>query len=420
VALISVGIDHEHASLDLLERATVPEHEWSKVLRTLMSQRNIHEAVFVSTCLRTEVVAVIDRFHGAIEEITHTLCEATGMDSKEFADHLTVHFDRGVATHLFSVAAGLKSVVPGEFEVLGQLRRALELATEEQTAGPEITELFQRAISSGRRVRSETQIARGTTSFAQASVVMATDELGVDLEGADVMIIGAGQLAGGIARSLLSRPARLRRLTLCNRTAERAERLRDEIGDARVHVAPIDDVTHVLLESRLVIAAVEVATPIITRDDLARCTQSLLVVDLGLPRAVASDIEELTNVQRIDIGDLRERVGQALGDRRESIDDARVIVDEDVERYLSDQRARGASAIVSELREHFDDVVQTEMTRREGDLEGLTVEQRERVASLLRSVVAKIAHRPTMALKEAAGTDQGTRLTEATRNLFDL
>ena len=166
MALISVGIDHEHASLDLLERATVPEHEWAKMLRTLVSHRNIHEAVFVSTCLRTEVVAVIDRFHGAIDEITETLAEATGLSASEFDDRLTVNFEHDVATHLFSVAAGLKSVVPGEFEILGQLRRALELAIEEQSAGSEVTDIFQRAIASGRRVRSETTISRGTTSFA--------------------------------------------------------------------------------------------------------------------------------------------------------------------------------------------------------------------------------------------------------------
>jgi glutamyl-tRNA reductase len=420
MAVISVGIDHEHASLDLLERASIPEHEWSKVLRTLMSQRNIHEAVFVSTCLRTEVVAVIDRFHGAIEEITHTLAEATDLAPSEFADHLTVNFDRDVATHLFSVAAGLKSVVPGEFEVLGQLRRALELAIEEQTAGPEITELFQRAISSGRRVRIETPIARGSTSFAQASVMMATDDLGVDLEGSDVIIIGAGQLASGIARTLLERPARLRRMTICNRTSTRGERLRDELGDPRVDVGTLEDVTTLITTARLVVAAVEVSAPVITRADIERCTQDVLFVDLGLPRAVASDISGLDNVRRIDIGDLRERVGQALGDRREAVDDAQRIVSDDVEKYLSDQRARGASTIVSELREHFDDVVASEMTRREGDLEGLTPEQRERVASILRSVVAKIAHRPTVVLKEAAGTDQGTRLSEATRTLFDL
>ena len=128
----------------------------------------------------------------------------------------------------------------------------------------------------------------------------------------------------------------------------------------------------------------------------------------------------LGHVRRIDIGDLRDRVGQALGDRREAIDDAQQIVADDVEKYLNDQRARGASAIVSELRDHFDDVVASEMSRRESDLEGLSAEQRERVGSILRSVVAKIAHRPTVVLKEAAGTDQGTRLSEATRTLFDL
>ena len=420
MALISVGIDHEHASLDLLERATVPEHEWSKVLRALMSQRNIHEAVFVSTCLRTEVVAVIDRFHGAIEEITLTLCEATGLDAQLFDDRLTVHFDRGVANHLFSVAAGLKSVVPGEFEVLGQLRRALELATEEQTAGPELTEVFQRAIASGRRVRAETQIARGTTSFAQASVAMATEQLGVDLDGADVVIIGAGQLAGGIAKSLLDSSARLRRLTICNRTIERAQRLKSDIGDDRVVVASLDDVPDAIRTARLVVAAIEVASPVVTRSHLETCERDVLFVDLGLPRAVASDVHDLAHVRRIDIGDLRERVDQALGERHEAVDAAREIVTADVEKFLNDQRARGASNIVSALREHFDEVVASELSRREHDLEDLTSEQLDRVASVVRSVVAKIAHRPTIALKEAAGTDQGTRLSEATRQLFDL
>jgi glutamyl-tRNA reductase len=113
-------------------------------------------------------------------------------------------------------------------------------------------------------------------------------------------------------------------------------------------------------------------------------------------------------------------VERALGDRRESIDAAELIVAEDVERFLSDQRARGAAVIVRELRDHFDEVVAGELSRRGHDLEDLSDEQRETVVSLVRSVVAKIAHRPTVALKEAAGTDQGTRLSEATRNLFDL
>lgn len=420
MALISVGIDHEHASLELLERATVLEHEWSKVLRTLMSQRDIHEAVFVSTCLRTEVVAVIDRFHGAIDDITHTLADATGLRTEEFADHLTVHFDRGVATHLFSVAAGLKSVVPGEFEILGQLRRALDLATEEQTAGPEITELFQRAVASGRRVRAETPIARGTTSFAQASVTMASDLLGDELAGASVVIIGAGQLASGIAKSLLANPAPIAQLTIVNRSALRASQLALEIADARVHTMDLGGLDEAIANARLIVVAVETPNVLVTRAHLEHRRSEVLVVDLAVPRAVASDVSELERVSRIDIDDLRERIDQAIGERREAVDQATSIVSEDVERFLVDQRARGAAAIVSELRERFDEVVSNELARREHELDDLTPEQREKVRSLVRSVVAKIAHPPTVALKEAAGTDQGLRLSEATRNLFDL
>jgi len=420
VALISVGIDHEHASLDLLERATVPEHEWAKMLRTLVSHRNIHEAVFVSTCLRTEVVAVIDRFHGAIDEITETLAEVTGLSKEEFEDRLTVNFEHDVATHLFSVAAGLKSVVPGEFEILGQLRRALELAVEEQSAGSEVTDIFQRAIASGRRVRAETAISRGTTSFARAAASAAIDELGDELAGAHVVVLGAGQMATGVVKSLLAVTPKLTRLTVLNRTLERAETLRNDVSDDRVVVDSLDTAEQHLRGTRLLVSALEVSVPVLAREHFGDFEGEMLIVDLSVPRAIASDVSDLASVRRIDISDLRERVERALGDRREAIDAAEVIVAEDVERFLTEQRARGAAVIVRELRDHFDEVVSGEIARRGNDLEDLTPEQRETVVSLVRSVVAKIAHRPTVALKEAAGTDQGTRLSEATRNLFDL
>ena len=420
MALISVGIDHEHASLDFLERATVVEADWTKVLRTLISHRNIHEAVFVSTCLRTEVVASIDLFHGAIDEITETLAVVTGIDAGEFEHRLSVHFDRGVAAHLFRVAAGLQSVVPGEFEILGQLRRALELALEEQTAGAELDELFRRALATGRRVRNETAIARGTTSFAHASVDLAIDELGDDLHGAHVVVVGAGQLASGVVKSLIASPIRPARLTLVNRTRSRAESLRRELDDERVIVGELAGLSTHLTDARLCVMAVEVLEPIITARQLEYRSTPLLILDLALPRAVAHDVAELTSVRRVDIGDLRTRVERALGDRREAVEAAEAVVASDVEKFVNDQRARGASAIVRELRERFDEVVAAELGRRQNEMNTWTVEQRALVNSLLRSVVAKIAHPPTMALKDAAGTDQGVRLSEATRNLFDL
>ena len=420
MALIAIGVNHEHASLDFLERATVPEHEWGKVLRTLVSHRNIHEAVFVSTCLRTEVVADIDFFHGAIEDVTVTLAEATGLDVAEFNDRLSVHFDRGVVSHLMRVAAGLQSIVPGEFEILGQLRRALELADEEHTAGQELRELFHRAIATGRRVRTDTAIARGTTSFAFAAVSMARDELGDDLRGADVVVVGAGQLATGVVKSLLDTVADLNRVTVVNRTPARAQALVASLGDARVIARDYGSLVEAVGASRLTIVAAEAPSPLLTRDDLARATGPLLVIDLGIPHAVEADIADLTTVRRLDIGALQTRIERVIDERRDAVEDAQRVVDADVEKFLADRRARGAAGIVRDLRAHFDDVVAAELERRAPDLVAFDEDQAELVRSIVRSVVAKLAHRPTVALKGAAGTDQGVRLADATRSLFDL
>ncbi len=420
MALIAVGLDHEGASLDLLERATVLEHEWVKVLRTLVGHRNIHEAVFVSTCLRTEVVAVIDRFHGAIDEITATLSEVTGLAPAEFEEHLSVHFDRGVANHLFSVAAGLRSVVPGEFEILGQLRRAIELASDEHVAGPTLTDLFQRALASGRRVRNETNIARGTTSFAHAAVEMTIESLGREADGSTVVVVGAGQLASGVVRSLLASPVGIGRVVICNRTLSRARELSSAISDDRVVVSTLDELHDQLSLARSVVVAAEVPAPLITLDSLRARTAPLLAMDLAVPRGVARDVDTLSGVERIDIGTLHTRVNQALDDRRDAVAAAEGIVAADVEKYLEDQRARGAAVIVSDLRAHFDSLAAAEFSRRASEIDALGNEEADLLRSVVRSVVAKIAHRPTTALKEAAGTDQGARLSEAVRTLFDI
>ncbi len=420
MALIAVGVNHEHATLDFLERATVPEHEWGKVLRTLVSHRNIHEAVFLSTCLRTEVIADIDFFHGAIEDVTMTLAEATGIDVGEFHDRLSVHFDRGVVTHLMRVAAGLQSIVPGEFEILGQLRRALELAEEEHTTGQELRELFHRAIATGRRVRTDTAIARGTTSFAFAAVSMALDELGPAIRDTDVVVVGAGQLATGVVKSLLDAVTGPSRVTVVNRTYERAEALVESLADPRVVARDYGSLVELVAASRLTIVAAEAPSPLLTHDDLAVANGPLLVIDLGIPRAVEADVADLTAVRRLDIGELQARIERVIDERRDAVEHARRLVDADVEKFLADRRARGAAGIVRDLRTHFDEVVAAELERRAPELATFDADELELVRSVVRSVVAKLAHRPTIALKETAGTDQGVRLADATRSLFDL
>jgi len=418
VSFLSVGITHDKAPLDLLERVTIPEDEFGKVLGALLANANIQEAVVVSTCLRTEVYAVIDRFHGAVDEITATLAAHRELPPEELTPNLTIQFDRGVASHLFHVASGLKSVVPGEFEVLGQLRRSLERAEEEHAVGPELSELFHRAIGAGRRVRSETAIARGTTSFAQATVDLVRNELGEPLSAATVAVIGAGQLAEGVIKGLTSMNNGPRAIAIVNRTEDNARAIASSVADERVTVHEWSSLHSVIADAHVTIFAAEVSEPLLTAEHLNDGPK--LLIDLGMPRCVDVSVDALAGVRRLDIAHLETVVHATLAERHAELDAAEGIVALEIDKYLEDRRSRGAAAIVSEFRELLESIRVSEFDRRSSDFSDLTPEQRERVESLTRSLLAKVAHTPTQALKDAAGTDRGLRLTEALRNLFNL
>jgi glutamyl-tRNA reductase len=412
MAVISVGVDHEHASLALLAEVTIPDDDLHKVLAELTALEDVGEVVVVSTCLRTEVYAVIERFHGALDGITGVLAGRAGVEPPELAPSITVHFDRGVPAHLFSVAAGLRSAVPGETEVLGQVRRALERAIDEGTAGPELTELFRRALTAGRRARSETGIARGTTSFAHATIAMAADDLGT-LDATTVVVIGAGQLASGVLDGLLEgRRGVPSRIVIANRTIGTAHALADR-DPARVSAIGLDELGAALVGANLVVAAVESAHPIVTAELLGRVDGPVLVIDLGMPRCVAADALSLPGVRLLDLAHLRDVVDAALHTRRGGFDAAEQIVADEVERHLEHHRTRGAAPLVTSLRAWLESL-------RAAELEGLSDEERAIVDRVTRSLVAKIAHEPTVALRESSGTERGQRLADATRRLFDL
>lgn len=424
MSVVVIGLEHSKTPLAVLERATVPEQEIGKVLAQLSAYENVREVALVSTCLRTEVYAVVDRFHDAVDDVTVLLADRSGQSAASLEELATVHFDGGVATHLFRIAAGLESAVPGETEVLGQVRRALERAQDEGTAGPLLTSLFRHAVAAGRRVRSETGIARGTTSFSYAAISMARERLGDDLDGAHAVVIGAGSLGAGVVAALSDerQTPQVGSLTVVNRTLETA---RDLVGGAGCGVtasaASLDDLPSVLSTARLVVCAAEAASPLLGPEHLTdRDGSALLIVDLGMPRNAAPTVEDEPGVELLDISDLRGVVDQAVAERRSEISAAEEILAEEVARYAEDQRGRGAAPMVVALRERLEAVRTAELARRRSELGELSDEQLAAVEALTRSILAKVVHEPTVALKETAGTPRGERLVEATRILFGL
>jgi len=410
--------------LPLLEAAAVSDADLHKTLRALNHRRNVQEAVVLSTCLRTEVYAVVDRFHDAVAEIYDVLSEHSHLSVEELSAHATVRFDDDVTAHLFSVTSGLESVVTGETEVVGQVRRAFERAQEEGTSGPVLNALFRHALQTGKRVRTETGISKGTTSFAYAAVTVARGEGQAGLRGARVVVVGAGDMGLGVCRALSDiAPADApQRVVVVNRSAARAGDLvrQAATGPFEMRAAPLERVAGELADADVVLTAVAAQSHVLRAVDFAGVAGPLLVVDLGVPRNVDPEVAALDGVTLLDMDTLSASVARALGDRQEESVAARAIVSAEVDRYRSASRQRGAAPVIASLRSRLETLRVAELERHRAQLADLSEEEWDHVDASTRAALAKMLHEPTMLLKETAGTPRGERLVEALRILFDL
>jgi glutamyl-tRNA reductase len=405
--------------LDLFERMTVDGARLPKALHDLASREHVGEVVVLSTCNRTEVYAVAEKFHGAYADVRNFLSELAFVPADEFADHLYVHYDNEAVRHLFSVAAGLDSAVIGETEILGQVRGAWEAAGEEKTAGPLLNLLFRHALETGKRARTDTDIARGTASVSHAAVEMAAERLG-DLAGRKVLILGAGDMAEGMATALQG--AGVADVFVANRTWRKARALADRIGGQAVRLA---DLSLALLEVDLLLTSTGATVPVVEHDDFApvmaeRAGRPLLIVDIAVPRDVEPTVRELPGVTLLDINDLRRFAQAGIERRSHELAAVEAIVDEEIERFRNAASARSAAPVVGALHRWADDVRDGELARFDARLDGLDDRQRDAVEALTKGLVAKLLHRPTVALKDTAGSPTGDRLADALRQLYDL
>jgi glutamyl-tRNA reductase len=422
VSVVVVGLQHKHAPLALLEAVAVGDADLHKVLGALRHRRNVQETVVLSTCLRTEVYAVVDRFHDAVAEVYEVLAEHSGVSTDELAARATIRFDDDVTSHLFAVSSGLESTVLGESEVVGQVRRAFEHAQDEGACGPVLSALFQHALQTGKRVRTETGIARGTTSFAYAAVTVAR---GTDhgLRDKRVVVVGAGEMGLGVCRALCDIPAAEapRSIVVVNRSLARAQDLVRQAGGAvALRAAPLEGVHAELAEADVVLAAVAAESHVLTAAHFSGVAGPMLVVDLGVPRNVDPGAGVLPAVTLLDMDTLSISVTQALGAREEESVAANAIVADEVERYRTASRQRGAAPIIAALRARLESLRETELERHRAQLADLSEAEWEQVDAATRAALAKLLHEPTMLLKETAGTPRGERLVEALRILFDL
>jgi glutamyl-tRNA reductase len=418
MSIVVLGVNYHTSPVTLLEKVMIPVPAMSEALRVLSSHSDIREVVVLSTCNRTEVYAVAERFHGAHTDILEFLCETSGLSADDITPHLYSQFDDDAVVHLFEVAAGIDSAVLGETEIVGQVRDAWDFAMKQGTSRSTLNLLFRYALESGKRARTETGISRSTASVAHAAVEMAEEILGT-LSGKRVLVVGAGEMGEGVAGAL-SR-AGTESITVLNRTAARAEALAEKIG---ARVSDFESLETELITADVVLACTGAGGVIIDHELMTRVRNGvstpLLVVDIALPRDVAASVAELPGVTLRDLDHLSDWAQRGIDKRASEVGQVREIIGEEVQRFLLDQTQRQAAPLVAQLREVVESIRTAEMERFESALSAMTPEQRELVESISHGIINKMLHAPSVRLREAAGTPQGERLSAAVRDLFSL
>ncbi len=418
MTFLAIGLNHRSAPLEVLEQLSLSADLVPKALGEFVSGEHVNEAVVLSTCNRTEVYAHVERFHDAYSEIRDSLAVLSGVDVERFTDHLYVHFHDDAIQHLFDVTAGLDSAVLGEHEILGQVRTAWDAARNEGTAGALLNPVFDHAVRSGKRVRTDTAIGRQTASISHAAVRLVEERIGA-LEGHRVLLVGAGEVGAGVANALVK--AASIDLVVTNRTAERADGLAEALGGRSV---PFAELRHELAEADVVVSATGAPGTVISYDDVAEAmadrSSRLLMLDLAVPRDVDAAVLGIDSVGLLILADLQAFANRGIEKRQKEAAAARKLVAEAIDRFRAASSAQEVAPLLSGLHRWADAVRLDEIDRYRNRLGELDDAQLEAVEALTKAVVAKLLHEPSTSLRDAAGSSRGDRLAESMRELFDL
>ena len=419
MSFVVVGLNHRTVPLPVLERVTVPPALVPKALRDLAGREHLAEVALLSTCNRTEVYACCTKFHPGVGDASEFLAEQAGMRAADLAEHIYSYYDEAAVAHLFGVAAGVDSVILGEGQILGQVRDALKVAEAEGSAQQSLSRVFRHAIEVGKRSRAETGIGRGAVSLSSAAVALATERLGTLVE-RRVLVLGAGEMGEGMARSLAG--SGVAEVVLAGRGTERATELATRVGGRAI---PIDRLPQALVSADLVLTSTGATEVVIAQDDVElamqrRLGRPLLIVDIAVPRDVDPGVADVAGVTLLDMDDLKAFAEHSMDRRRREVARVRRIISAELERLRTERTAREVAPLVSALRSRGEDIRLAELERFRSKLEAVDPKTAEAIEALTRGIVAKLLHEPTVRVKEAAGSGRGELYADALSALFDL
>ncbi|HEY0390666.1 MAG TPA: glutamyl-tRNA reductase [Solirubrobacterales bacterium] len=417
--LLALGVSHKTAPLDLRERLSLTEGRAVGALRELTAAAGIHEAAAISTCNRTELYLVVSDPVEAESTALGVLTRQAEIRPTELLGHLYSLRSGEAVRHLFRVTAGLDSMIVGEAEIQGQVKRAYELALVEGGTGPILNRLFRGALAAGGRARDETGISEKNVSIPSVAVELARHTLG-DLSDRRVLVVGAGETAELVARALVRRGVGA--VFVANRHYDRAIGLAERFEGNAVR---FEELPEQLERADIVVSATNSPHHIIERDDLEQVMQTrdgrpLLLVDIAVPRDIEPACREISGVSLHDIDDVQQIVARNAGGREAEARQAECILDAEQDRFERWLASLEVVPTISALRERADEVVRRVLAENEGRWESLGEADRKRLDAMAKAIASRLLHEPTLRMKRSAGSDEAYLYVSALRELFGL
>jgi glutamyl-tRNA reductase len=416
--LITLGISHKTAPVQLRERLALTQTAVRGFLQDVVSDADVHEAVVISTCNRTELTLVVGDPVGAESAVLGKLARLAHVRPTELTESIYSPRNCDAARQLFRVTAGLESMIVGEAEIQGQVKRSYEEALAAGTTGPLTNRLFTAALQAGKRVRSETSIGVGRASISSVAVDLAMSALG-DVSNRHVVIIGAGATSELTARALSERGVQT--IFVANRHAERAREMAERFGGG---VVALDDLPAQLERADVVVASTASPHPILGVDELelvmrARGHRPLLLVDIAVPRDIDPACRDIEGVELYDMDDLQAAVAQTISTREAESRRAEQIVEEEIQRFAGWLGSLAVQPTIRALREYGDGIVEQVLAENSGRWEQTSERDIARIEAVARSVMNRVLHEPTLHLRTLGDTRSHGRL-QITRELFGL
>lgn len=416
--LIVLGLNHKTVSVEVRERFAISADNINKGLRHLENYERINEAVILSTCNRTEIYAVVDDAKENKQEVKEFFFALAGSDDVK-DEYFYYHVDTDCIKHLFSVVSSLDSLIVGEGQILSQVKKAYAIAREAEATNTILNTLFHRAITTGKRVRTETRIAYNAVSVSYAAVQLALKILGT-LEHSNTLIFGAGQMAELTARNLMGKGAK--KIYVANRHFDKAQELASQFGGEAVRfreaLRKANDVDIVVTSTG---APHYVVKPWETQLFMSkRKGRPLVIIDIAVPRDVDPDVAEIKGVELYNIDDLEAVVEDNIKEREYEAYQAQKIIDEEVTAILERFQYLSCQPIMARLSIKAERIRRREVKRAMTKLNEIGEHEARILEHMSHMIVRKLLREPMIRLNSSAGTEQEDYYVNAVTKLFKL